>query len=102
MLLEKKIGITFNTLFFSNVIVRFNVPWTMDVRGASLVYKELKVHSHIAYHHVSDSSSHCNLIFTKIYVMVDKGIKVNTSITDKFGFFDWHKILTLKKWKKSI
>lgn len=58
----------------------------MDVRGASLVYEELKVHPHIAYHHVSDSR-HCNLIFTKIYVMVDKGIKVNTSITYKFGFF---------------
>lgn len=58
----------------------------MDVRGASLVYEELKVHSHIAYHHVSDSS-HCNLIFTKIYSMADEGIKINTSITYKFGFF---------------
>lgn len=73
----------------------------MDVRGASLVYEELKVHPHIAYHHVSDSR-HCNLIFTKIYVMVDKGIKVNTSITYKFGFFCLPQNINLEEMKKNL
>lgn len=71
----------------------------MYVRGASLVYEELKVHSHIAYHPVSDSS-HCNLIFTKIYAMVDEGIKVNTSITFKFGVFLLSQNINLEEMKK--
>lgn len=58
----------------------------MYVRGVFLVYEELKVYLYIVYYFVFDSS-YCNLIFIKIYVMVDEGIKVNISIIFKFGGF---------------
>lgn len=90
-------GIVF---FLKEVIIQYVFIITIYVRGASLVYNELKVHSRIAYQHVSDSIQ-CNSIFLTIYSMVDEEIKVHTSITYQL-VSDCHNMLTLKKSKMHI